>query len=370
MHACSTVSIRDAMAETARQVDAALEQFTRFPPGCPPRLAEAIRYSLLAPGKRLRPAWCYGRPRPAVVTDGRALPAACAVEMIHSYSLIHDDLPAMDDDDLRRGRPTLPRAFDEATAILAGDALLTLAFEVLAQRHPAAEVAAACCAALAAAAGPTGWSAARPTISAAKSTDGDVRSARSDPSRARPGPCFACRCGWAGWSAGADADQRAALDAYGRKLGLAFQIVDDLLDVRGDEAALGKRVGKDAAPRQAHVSRRCWASRKACARRAALIDEACAALIAVGFASAAELEALARYVAGKESLMDKLLAEDRIAARPAEALGRRARTARRRDARGAVQSGRRTARRTSPRTWAWSSCAWRCTPRSTSAATA
>src|SRR5688572_16433434 len=131
MHACSTVSIRDAMAEKARQVDAALDRFTRFPPGCPPRLAEAIRYSLLAPGKRLRPALVLWAAEACGCDDGRAMPAACAVEMVHCYSLVHDDLPAMDDDDLRRGRPTLHRAFDEATAILTGDALLALAFDVL-----------------------------------------------------------------------------------------------------------------------------------------------------------------------------------------------------------------------------------------------
>ena len=126
----------------------------QFDKGCPPKLAEAIRYGLLAPGKRLRPMLVL---MAAEACDGPiepALPAACAVEMVHAYSLIHDDLPAMDDDDLRRGRPTCHIAFGETLAILAGDALLALAFETLAKGVAPPAVAAACCAALAEAAGP------------------------------------------------------------------------------------------------------------------------------------------------------------------------------------------------------------------------
>ena len=121
--------------------------------GCPARLREAMRYSLLAPGKRMRPMLVLLAAEACGGTIEAAMPAACAVEMVHAYSLIHDDLPALDNDDLRRGRPTCHKAFDEATAILAGDALLTLAFEVLAKEIQPPATAAACCAALAEAAG-------------------------------------------------------------------------------------------------------------------------------------------------------------------------------------------------------------------------
>src|SRR5205823_5092008 len=122
---------------------------------CPPRLAEAVRYGLLAPGKRLRPVLVMLAAEAAGGDAEGALPAACAAEMVHAYSLIHDDLPAMDDDDLRRGQPTCHKTFGEALAILAGDALLTLAFQVLAEGYPPA-TAAACCRELARAAGAAG----------------------------------------------------------------------------------------------------------------------------------------------------------------------------------------------------------------------
>ena len=171
-----------------------------------------------------------------------------ALEMVHTYSLIHDDLPAMDDDDLRRGRPTCHRAFDEATAILAGDALLTLAFEVVARDVRPAEAAARCCRELAEAAGPLGHGRrpdGRPRRPRA-ATDAHRRGARGDPPpqdrRAAPG-----RAADGGpWPPGPSERSWRALDAYGRGVGLAFQIVDDLLDVQGDEAKLGKRVGKDS----------------------------------------------------------------------------------------------------------------------------
>ena len=127
---------------------------TELPPGCPPKLVEAMRYSLLAPGKRLRPMLALLAAEACGGDVQAAMPAACAVEMVHAYSLVHDDLPAMDDDDLRRGRPTCHKVFGEALAILAGDALLTLAFQTLAEGIHPPETAAAACAALAAAAGP------------------------------------------------------------------------------------------------------------------------------------------------------------------------------------------------------------------------
>ena len=139
--------------ELRPQIDAALRGFTLMRDGCPASLQEAMQYSLLAPGKRLRPIVVILSAEACGAEADRAMPAACAVEMIHAYSLIHDDLPAMDDDDLRRGRPTCHKKFGEALAILAGDALLTLAFEVLAKGIRPPEVASACCAVLAEAAG-------------------------------------------------------------------------------------------------------------------------------------------------------------------------------------------------------------------------
>ena len=134
-------------------INAKLDAYSQFEEGCPAILEEAIRYSLLAPGKRLRPMLALMAAEACGSNIEAAMPAACAVEMVHAYSLIHDDLPAMDDDDLRRGRPTCHKKFGEANAILAGDALLARAFEVLANDIQPAEIAARCCQLLAAAAG-------------------------------------------------------------------------------------------------------------------------------------------------------------------------------------------------------------------------
>src|SRR5688572_451042 len=135
-------------AEVRREVDEALDRLTQFGPDCPAHLRDAIRHSLLAPGKRLRPMLVLMASEACGYERQRAMPAACAVEMVHTYSLVHDDLPAMDDDDVRRGRPSCHAAFGEATAILAGDALLALAFEVMARDVSPAETAARCCAEL------------------------------------------------------------------------------------------------------------------------------------------------------------------------------------------------------------------------------
>jgi len=293
MHACSSASIRDEMAHTARQVDAALDKFTRLPPGCPPRLAEAIRYCLLAPGKRLRPALVLWAAEACGCENGRALPAACAVEMVHCYSLVHDDLPAMDDDDLRRGRPTVHRAFDEATAILTGDALLALAFEVLARNTEPAKVAAECCVVLAAAAGPAALVGGQSDDLELKLRKGDIAVLEAIHER-KTGAIFRASLQLGALVAGATGEQRSALDTYGRKLGVAFQIADDVLDVRGDEAALGKRVGKDS--EQGKLTFPAILGVEESLRRArALVVEACAAIAEFG-SQAAKLDALARYV--------------------------------------------------------------------------
>jgi geranylgeranyl diphosphate synthase type II len=190
--------------------------------------------------------------------DAEALPAAAAVEMIHAYSLIHDDLPAMDDDDLRRGRPTCHKVFGEALAILAGDALLTLAFQVLAESYPPA-TATACCRELARGAGAAGmvggqvedlaWERREGAVSSPAATVADLEAVHARKTGALFRACL--RLGvWAAQGerpGGPDAALLEGLDAYGRCFGQVFQITDDLLDVQGSEDQTGKRVRKDAA---------------------------------------------------------------------------------------------------------------------------
>jgi geranylgeranyl diphosphate synthase type II len=232
------------------RLDAALADAPDFAP----RLLAAMRYALLAPGKRLRPALVLWAARACGGTWDAAAPAAVAVEMIHAYSLVHDDLPAMDDDDLRRGRPTCHRAFDEATAILCGDALQARAFEVLATGLPAA-VAGRACAALARAAGPEALVGGQADDLATER--GWIADLRTEPhaaqvawmeriNRRKTGALFHAALELGGLSAGADPSALGLLAAFGRAFGEAFQIADDLLDAEGSEAAVGKRVGKDA----------------------------------------------------------------------------------------------------------------------------
>ncbi|MFO7906857.1 MAG: polyprenyl synthetase family protein [Planctomycetota bacterium] len=228
------------------EVGEALDRYTRREERFPETLREAMRHSLLGAGKRLRPmlvllaAEACGGPR-----DG-ALSAACAVEMVHTYSLIHDDLPAMDDDDLRRGRPSCHAQFGEAMAVLAGDALLTKAFEVLARDIHPPHVAAACCAALGRAAGPTALVGGQVDDMEAERDGGDLGVLESIHAR-KTGALINVSLRLGGLVSGAGEEHLEALGSYGDKLGLAFQIVDDILDLRGDEVAMGKRLGQDSA---------------------------------------------------------------------------------------------------------------------------
>jgi geranylgeranyl diphosphate synthase type II len=296
-------SLSAALAESRERIDAALHERTQFGPGCPANLAEAIRYSLLAPGKRLRPTLVLWSAAACGCPVESALPAACAVEMIHTYSLVHDDLPAMDDDDLRRGRPTCHKVYGEANAILVGDALLALAFETLARGVRPATTATACIAALAVAAGATALvggqaddlaGAAANKVPLAQAPVGNELSALESIHRRKTGAMFVVSLQLGGLLAGAEPRHQEALEEYGRRLGLAFQIADDLLDVSGDEASLGKRVGKDSAhgkltfPGVLGIAE----SRKYAEQ---LIDEACAALEPVGSAAQPLID-LARFV--------------------------------------------------------------------------
>jgi geranylgeranyl diphosphate synthase type II len=218
---------------------------------CPADLREAMSYSLLAGGKRLRPVLAMLACEACGGQAELAIPAGCALEMVHTYSLIHDDLPAMDDDDLRRGRPTCHKQFGEALAILAGDALLTLAFEVIARETQPPEVAAACCADLASAAGAVGMVGGQVAdIQAEKDSLNPNYQATLEHlegiHRRKTGRLLTCGLVMGARIAGADETTRNRLEIYGKSVGLAFQIADDLLDVTGNQAKMGKGVRKDA----------------------------------------------------------------------------------------------------------------------------
>ena len=216
----------------------------------PPRLAEAMRYSLLAGGKRLRPVLLLSSaracaPERADELTSALLPFAAGLEMIHTYSLIHDDLPAMDDDDLRRGKPTCHKAYDEATAILAGDALLTNAFSVMARADAPASLLLEAVRLTADAAGAAGMVGGQVLDLAGEGRRLSVEELRVLNAKKTGALIYnACECGAV--LAGAPAEKRAAMRAYGAELGIAFQITDDILDVIGDEATVGKEVRHDA----------------------------------------------------------------------------------------------------------------------------
>ena len=232
------------MARNNAAVESALAAFLD-PPGREPRLAEAMRYSLMAGGKRIRPNLCIAAAETVGGAAAQALAPACALEMIHTYSLIHDDLPAMDDDDLRRGRPTCHKAFDEATAILAGDALLTLAFEVLAgmeagSPHVRLEVTRR----IAAAAGFRGMVLGQMLDIGSEGRRLGVEELEYLHGR-KTGEMIRSALAAGALIAGGSTDQLRRIEDYGRAVGLAFQVVDDILNVEGDPAVMGKAAGTD-----------------------------------------------------------------------------------------------------------------------------
>jgi geranylgeranyl diphosphate synthase type II len=243
------VDLKALLTESRLKIEAEMDRVaTLLEQGelCPKRLTDAMKYSLMAGGKRLRPILAIWSAQACGATAEAALPVAVALEMIHTYSLIHDDLPAMDDDDLRRGMPTCHKAFDEATAILAGDGLLTLAFEVIARDQKPVEVVPECIRILAKAAGPEGMVAGQMAdLEAEDRTDANL--AELEMIHRRKTGALLCGALQLGATvAQASAQQKAALEEYGWAVGLAFQVVDDLLDATGDEAKMGKRVGKDS----------------------------------------------------------------------------------------------------------------------------
>jgi geranylgeranyl diphosphate synthase type II len=264
----SSESLAAFLEQTRIQIDRALERHLPKPPACPAIVSEAMRYSLFAGGKRLRPTLtlaaadaverdrlAQGAAQPFGSAIDLAMPAACALEMIHTYSLIHDDLPAMDNDTLRRGRPTLHVVYGDGIAVLAGDGLQAEAFALLA-REPAGDQPALVARKLsivrtiAEAAGPTGMVGGQAidlqAIGGGQSPALDADGLRTMHAR-KTGAIIRASAVAGAIMAGADESMVATVDRYGAEIGLAFQIVDDILDVEGTAQQLGKTAGKDAA---------------------------------------------------------------------------------------------------------------------------
>ena len=239
-------ALKAAIAESAGLVDSTLDALLPPPQGRQARVQEAMRYAIQAGGKRLRPFLVLQSARLFGVPDVRSLRVGAAIEALHTYSLVHDDLPCMDDDDLRRGRPTTHIAFDEMTAVLAGDALLTIAFDFLsaAPTHPNAEVRCALIARLADASGHSGMIGGQIIDMLADASFGieDV----IDLQRRKTGQLFEFSCEAGPILGEASGEDRARLKAYAEEMGVVFQITDDLLDVTSTAEKTGKAVGKDA----------------------------------------------------------------------------------------------------------------------------
>jgi geranylgeranyl diphosphate synthase type II len=246
-------------------VETALGAVLPSPPDCPAVVADAMRYSLTAGGKRLRPILCLASADSVGGDRALAMPAACAIELIHTYSLIHDDLPAMDDDVMRRGRPTLHVVAGEGMAILAGDGLLTEAFHLIAREPATTDPAMAArklrvIETIAAAAGPVGMvggqaldlASAAAAGSAAATVDAEALATMH---RKKTGALIRASAVAGAIMGGGDDRQVDAIDRAAAELGLAFQIVDDILDVEGASADLGKTAGKDEASGKATYPR-------------------------------------------------------------------------------------------------------------------
>jgi farnesyl diphosphate synthase len=282
-------------------VEARLDRLLAPAPGpWDSRLTEAMRYAVLGGGKRLRPFLLIESARLFGIEENAALPAACALECVHCYSLVHDDLPAMDDDAVRRGRPTLHIAFDEATAILAGDALLTLAFEILSDRstHGDTAIRAELVHSLAKAAGWQGMALGQ-ALDLGVEREGFSPSDVAKMQALKTGALFRFACEAGAVLGGAGARDKVALLAYAAAFGEAFQLADDLLDAEGDPQALGKAVAKDASRGKATLVA-LLGPEAAKAKLAGLVAAAEAALGPFG-AKAGNLVQAARFIAERRA---------------------------------------------------------------------
>ncbi|MFM9846857.1 MAG: polyprenyl synthetase family protein [Hyphomicrobiaceae bacterium] len=238
------------LAQAAQQVETRLSQVLAATAAAPPRLKEAMAHAVLGGGKRFRPCLVIESARIFGIGPEASVSTAAAVELLHCYSLVHDDLPAMDDDELRRGRPTVWKAFDEATAILAGDALLTLAFEILAGpgTHPDPAVRVQLALGLAQASGASGMVGGQQLDLEAETSGSGLHTAAGVQAiqRMKTGALIRFSACAGAVLASAPTAEIEALAAYGEAIGAAFQIADDLLDVGGHAAQVGKGTGKDA----------------------------------------------------------------------------------------------------------------------------
>jgi farnesyl diphosphate synthase len=308
----ATAQFQDRLNQVAKDAESLLDQLFGSTLASdelarPARLLDAMRYASLGAGKRFRPFLVVESASLFDVTREQALMAGVALECVHCYSLVHDDLPAMDNDDLRRGQPTAHKAFDEATAILAGDGLLTFAFDILArpETHPSPAVRVDLVLALARAAGLGGMVGGQMLDLAAEGRfDRGVPQQLAEAEVAtlqamKTGALLKFACGAGAILGQASAAQREALDRYGTAVGKAFQIADDLLDVEGDPALVGKQTGKDAEAGKATIVG-LLGPEGARARLRTLVAEAEAALAPFG-ASAAVLIAGARFVAERHA---------------------------------------------------------------------
>jgi farnesyl diphosphate synthase len=297
------------LAEIGAVVEAALDEALSLTPkpgeiARPERLIAAMRYGALGGGKRLRPFLVIETARALGLEGDAPLKAGVAVECLHNYSLIHDDLPAMDDDDLRRGRPTAHRQFDEATAILAGDGLLTIAFEILGDPATCgdAEIRAKLCWGLARAAGLAGMVGGQMLDIAAESAKTPL--GPNDISllqRMKTGALIKFSVEAGAILAGASPDAHAALLAYGEAIGAAFQVADDILDAESTAEALGKRAGKDAERNKATfvAAHGLFEAKRL---RDALVEQALAAIDAAKLGAEGDvLRAAARFVAERKN---------------------------------------------------------------------
>jgi farnesyl diphosphate synthase len=289
------VDIHAAIAKVAEAVDAQFDIFLTVPDDARAPLFQAMRHAAIGGGKRLRPLLVSATCQLFHVDHQTAIRVGTALEAIHVYSLIHDDLPSMDNDDMRRGKPTVHRAFDEATAILAGDSLHALAFEILAsaQTHADPFIRSELIACLALASGPDGMAGGQMMDLAAESAKFDLATV-TRLQALKTGALIAASVEMGAILSHTPIDGRTALRGYSRDIGLAFQIVDDIMDVEGDEALAGKKLQKDAdAGKETFVS--LMGLDRAKQQASALVDQAIGHLAQYG-AEADLLRAIARYV--------------------------------------------------------------------------
>jgi farnesyl diphosphate synthase len=293
------LALKSAMDRVSADIDSSFDLLLTVPQDPRARLYEAMRHAAIGGGKRLRPLLVRAAADLFHVDRIPALRVGIAIECIHVYSLVHDDMPCMDDDDLRRGKPTVHKAFDEATAVLAGDSLHALAFEVLAdpETHPDPFIRSELLSELARAAGPAGMAGGQMMDLAAETSNFDL-AAVTRLQQLKTGALIGFCLEAGGILGHIPPEGRRPLRAYARDLGLAFQIADDLLDVEGSEESTGKAVGKDAAAGKATLVSLLGVER-ARQQAAMLVDQAIGHLATFG-AEAGLLRSIARYVVERD----------------------------------------------------------------------